>query len=73
MVRELPLRLNASFRAPTPKRAKDDMLKFGWCLDGVHEKCKNSYTIKVNKASEKTRGKVEQVEVSGECSCECHA
>lgn len=68
------LSLNATFRALTPKTAKDDVVKFGWCIDGLHEECVASYTIKVDKMSEKKRGsKAETFEVSGKCPCECHA
>lgn len=53
------------------------MVKFGWCLDELHEGCKDSYTIMwppVNDFGPK-RGKKEKVvqeERLVECSCGCH-
>lgn len=66
--------LSRSFRAPVPLREDDDMtIKFGWCLDGLHEACVAGYTIKVDVVAEgRGRKKAEQVEVESKCPCECH-
>lgn len=48
-------------------------IKFGWCLDGLHEACVAGYTIKVDVVAEgRGRKKAEQVEVESKCPCECH-
>lgn len=48
-------------------------VKFGWCLDGLHEGCVAEYTMRVDKVETgKGRKKPEQVEVQGNCPCECH-
>lgn len=53
-------------------------MKFGWCLDGLHEGCKNSYTIMWPHIDEygpkrvKSKEKIVQEERVFECSCECH-
>jgi hypothetical protein len=52
--------------------------KFGWCLDELHEGCRDSYTLMwppvddygPKKGSKKD--KVVQEERLRECSCECH-
>jgi len=49
-------------------------LPFGWCLDGLHEECKGSYTVMVTPVAEgRGKNKPQPVEVAGQCSCECHA
>ena len=51
-------------------------LPFGWCSDGLHEACRDTYTIMWPPTdygnSSKKKDKVEQVEKLVECSCPCH-
>jgi len=51
-------------------------LPFGWCSDGLHEACRDTYTMVWPPAdygnSSKKKDKVEQVEKLIECSCPCH-
>jgi hypothetical protein len=51
-------------------------LPFGWCSDGLHEACRDTYIMAWPPAdygnSSKKKDKVEQVEKLIECSCPCH-